>query len=125
MVGKTVILSVLIMSFVMAQNQVEANICCPNTTARSNFNVCRLPGTAEPICATDTGCIIIPGATCPGDYPNDVLKNSGNAVNEYCKLGCASSQNSDARIVNGAVRQCTNACSHLCTNGSAKAVETA
>nr|AAB33006.1 crambin precursor=thionin variant Thi2Ca5 [Crambe abyssinica, seeds, Peptide Partial, 118 aa] [Crambe hispanica subsp. abyssinica] len=118
------------------QNQVEANICCPNTTARSNFNVCRLPGTAEPICATDTGCIIIPGATCPGDYANNILKNSaqGNAVNEYCKWGCASSvcgaltnlQNSDAReIVNGAVRQCTNACFDFCTNGSAKAVETA
>nr|1EJG_A Chain A, CRAMBIN (PRO22,SER22/LEU25,ILE25) [Crambe hispanica subsp. abyssinica] len=46
--------------------------CCPSIVARSNFNVCRLPGTPSEalICATYTGCIIIPGATCPGDYAN-------------------------------------------------------
>ncbi|KAF5186943.1 Thionin-2.2 [Thalictrum thalictroides] len=59
-------------------------------------------------------------------WQSDILGNSG--INEYCKLGCASSvceaistlQISDAgeEVVNGAVEQCTEACSAFCTKGS-------
>ncbi|EOA24931.1 hypothetical protein CARUB_v10018222mg [Capsella rubella] len=134
MEGKTVILSALIMSLVMAQIHVEAKSCCPNTTARNCYNACRFPGAPRPVCASLCGCQIVGGSTCPSGYTQDILENSGNAVNEYCKLGCASSvcgalttlHNSDAsEIVNGAAVQCTKACSELCTKGSSNAVETA
>ncbi|KAG5409653.1 hypothetical protein IGI04_005972 [Brassica rapa subsp. trilocularis] len=103
MEGKFVILSVLIMSLVMAQIQVEAEkICCRNTRARNIF---------------------------------DSYRAQADVVNEYCKVGCTSSlcgplttvQNSGAsEIGDGAVEQCANACSILCTTGSTKlAVETA
>ncbi|XP_023633900.1 thionin [Capsella rubella] len=132
MEGKTMILGLLIVSLVMAQIQVEAKSCCPNTTARNCYNVCRLPGTPRPTCASLCGCKIVEGPTCPPG-PRDILENSGDAFNEYCKLGCASSvcgalttlQNSDANeVVNGAAVQCTKACSELCTKGSSNAVET-
>ncbi|XP_010512185.1 PREDICTED: thionin-like [Camelina sativa] len=136
MEGKTVILSVLIMSLVIAQIQVEAKSCCPNTSARNIYNACRLPGTPRPVCASLSGCKIISGGTCPNGYKHDTLQNSGDAVsvNEYCKLGCASSvcgamntlQSSNAsEIVNGAIAQCAKACSSFCTKGSTTKVETA
>ncbi|XP_010511052.1 PREDICTED: thionin-like [Camelina sativa] len=136
MEGKTVILSVLIMSLVMAQIQVEAKSCCPSTTARNIYNSCRFVGTSRPVCASLSGCKIIGGSTCPNGYKHDTLQNSGDAVsvNEYCKLGCASSvcsamntlQSSDtSEIVNGAIAQCAKACSSFCTKGSATEVETA
>ncbi|KAH0933542.1 hypothetical protein BRARA_C02750 [Brassica rapa] len=134
MEGKTVILGVIIMSLVMAQNQVEAKICCPRTIDRNIYNACRLTGASMTNCANLSGCKIVSGTTCPPGYTHDILQNYGDAVNEYCKLGCASSvcgalttlKNSDAsEIVKGAVSQCTNACSNFCTKGSAKAVETA
>nr|AAB33008.1 crambin precursor=thionin variant Thi2Ca9 [Crambe abyssinica, seeds, Peptide Partial, 135 aa] [Crambe hispanica subsp. abyssinica] len=135
MEGKTVILSVLIMSLVMAQNQVEAaKSCYPTKSARNTFDVCRLTGTSMGLCAAISECKILSVTKCPSNLPYNNLKNSGDAVNEYCKLGCASSvcgslttlQSSDAsEIVDGAVAQCTNACSDFCTKGSAHAVETA
>ncbi|KAJ4905696.1 Thionin-2.2 [Raphanus sativus] len=85
------------------------------------------------VCAQLSGCIVVPGYKCIKKYPYG-LYNSGETVNEYCKLGCASSVCSDlatlqdfdaGEIVNGAVAQCTNACSHFCTKGSAIAVDTA
>ncbi|XP_018474676.1 thionin-like [Raphanus sativus] len=139
MEGKTVILSVLIMSFVMAHNQVEAKVCCPTKEAKLAFYQCYLSG-MRVTCAKKCGCIIA-GETCPPGYPYGTpgypygtFGNSGDIVNEYCKLGCASSvcgalttlQDSDAsEIVNGAVEQCTNACANFCTKGSANSVETA
>ncbi|XP_010494605.1 PREDICTED: thionin isoform X1 [Camelina sativa] len=132
MEGKTLILSVLVMSLVMAQIQVEARSCCPSTTSRNCNNVCRFSGGSKEACAKLCGCKIVEGPCPPG--PRDILENSGDAVNKYCKLGCASSvcgtlttlQNSDAsEIVNGAVVQCTEACSELCTKGSSNEVETA
>ncbi|XP_010470237.1 PREDICTED: thionin isoform X4 [Camelina sativa] len=130
MEGKTVILNVLIMSLVMTQIQVEAKSCCPSTTARNIYNACRLGGASRPVCASLSGCIVVP-AKCPSGYHHDILQNSGEAVNEYCKLGCVSSvcgamntlQSSDVNeIVNGAVAQCTKACSTLCTMGSTNEV---
>ncbi|KFK26918.1 hypothetical protein AALP_AA8G310400 [Arabis alpina] len=81
-----------------------------------------------------SGCISFSGNTCSGAYPYGNLENSDDAVNEYCKLGCGFSvcgalttlQNSEAsEVVNGAVEECTKACSTLCTKGSLGAVETA
>nr|pir thionin variant Thi2Ca7 - Abyssinian crambe [Crambe hispanica subsp. abyssinica] len=87
----------------------------------------------RPFCAKLSSCKILSVTKCPANLPYESLKNSGDAVNEYCMLGCASSvcgattlQTSNAsEIVDGAVAQCTNACSHFCTKGSANAVETA
>ncbi|KAJ4907287.1 putative thionin-2.4 [Raphanus sativus] len=130
MEGKTVILSVLIMSLVMAHNQVEATSCCPSSAARWAYYLCTMSWPITPLCISHTGCI--DSETCPPGYPYAILENSGHTVNEYCKLGCASSacgaltklQKSDANeIVNGAVARCTNACSNFCTKGLANAVE--
>ncbi|XP_010510827.1 PREDICTED: thionin-like [Camelina sativa] len=133
MEGKTVILSVLIMSLVIAQIQVEAKSCCPSTSARNIYNTCRFAGGSQQMCANLSGCKHVNGR-CPNGYQHDTLQNSGDAFNEYCKLGCTSSvcaaivtlQSSDAsEIVNGAVTQCANACSTFCTKSSTTEVETA
>ncbi|XP_010467683.1 PREDICTED: probable thionin-2.4 [Camelina sativa] len=133
MEGKTLIVSVLLMSLFMAQIQVDAKSCCPNTTARNIYNTCRLGGGSRALCANLSGCKIVNGK-CPNGYTHDILENTGDAVNEYCKLGCVSSvcgalttlQNSDAsEIVNGAVEKCANACLTVCTKNSMNAVETA
>ncbi|KFK38502.1 hypothetical protein AALP_AA3G121400 [Arabis alpina] len=136
MEGKTVILSVLIMSPVMTQSQiqVEAEICCPSTSARNDFDTCsNYGGGSASYCASVSECKIVDG-TCPEGYTRDILENSSETVNEYCKLGCASSvcgalttlQNSDAsEVMNKAVEKCTKACSTFCTKGSKIAVKTA
>ncbi|EOA17636.1 hypothetical protein CARUB_v10006002mg [Capsella rubella] len=134
MEGKTLIVSVLLVSLVMAQIQVDAKSCCPNTTARNIYNTCRLPGTPRPTCASLSGCKIISSGRCPNGYTHDVLENTGDAVSEYCKVGCVSSvcgalttlQNSDAsEIVNETAGNCALACSKVCNKGSMNAVETA
>ncbi|XP_010422125.1 PREDICTED: probable thionin-2.4 [Camelina sativa] len=134
MEGKTLIVSVLVMSLFMAQIQVDAKSCCPSTNARNIYNACRIFGTSRQVCANLSGCKIVSGSTCPNGYTKDTLENTGVAVNEYCKVGCVSSvcgalttlQNSDANeIVNEAVEKCANACSTICTKGSINAVETA
>ncbi|CAA0405788.1 unnamed protein product [Arabidopsis thaliana] len=116
MEGKTVISSLLIMSLVLAQIQVEAKICCPTKDDRSS----KCKNTSQTI--------------CPPGYTNDILGNSGDAVNEYCKLGCASSvcgalttlQNFDtSKVLSEAVEQCTKACSSVCTGGSTATVKSA
>ncbi|XP_057807808.1 probable thionin-2.4 [Salvia miltiorrhiza] len=129
MEGKSsLIASALLLSLVLGQIQVEAKSCCPSTTARNIYNACRLAAGSRQMCASLSGCKIIDG-TCPTGWTNDILENTG--VDEYCKLGCASSvcaaistlQNSDASdAVNGAVEKCTQACSAFCTKAS---VETA
>ncbi|KAJ4865928.1 Thionin-2.2 [Raphanus sativus] len=117
----------------MAHNQVEARVCCPSKEARLAFYVCNRTK-ATTTCAQLNGCKIVPETICPSGYPYGHFGNSGNTVNGYCKLGCASSVCSDlatlqdlaaSEIVNGAVAQCTNACSDFCTKGSANAVDTA
>ncbi|CAF2138720.1 hypothetical protein BRARA_B01736 [Brassica rapa] len=133
---KTVILSVLISSLVMAQIQVEAKTCCPTTTARRIFDSCYGPSVPLTFCARISGCHLFPqSTTCPPEFPANRLENSADVVNEYCKLRCTSSvcgplttlQNSGAsEIGDGAVEDCAKACSGFCTNGSTKlAVETA
>lgn len=78
MEGKTVILSVLIMSLVMAQIQVEAKSCCPSTTARNIYNVCRIGDAASrPTCAKLSGCKLVEGKICPPGWEKDILENSG------------------------------------------------
>ncbi|CAA7042921.1 unnamed protein product [Microthlaspi erraticum] len=116
------------MCLVMAQTQVEARqrACCPNLVAINKYNVCRIAG-SQSTCASISQCILVDGS-CPPGYPYGTLElNSGDAVNEYCKLGCVSSvcgaittlQSFDkSEIVDGAVEQCTKACLTLCTKGS-------
>ncbi|CAH2048047.1 unnamed protein product [Thlaspi arvense] len=137
MEGKTVILSVLIMTLIMAQIQVDAKICCPSESARIAYELCLgAYGGSSMTCLPMIGCKDVAENTCPPGYPNGILKNSaqGDAVNEYCKLGCAFSvcgavttlQNSDANeIWDGAVEQCTNACSTICNKGFLTAVKSA
>ncbi|EOA29570.1 hypothetical protein CARUB_v10016370mg [Capsella rubella] len=132
--AKTLVLSVLVMSLFMAQIQVDAKSCCPSSTARNIYNTCRFGGVPSSICVGLSGCLLIGGSKCPNGYTYDVLENTGNAVQNYCKLGCVSSvcgaltilENSDAsKIVTGAVEKCVNACSTVCTKGSMNAVEIA
>ncbi|CAH2048046.1 unnamed protein product [Thlaspi arvense] len=134
MEGRAVILSVVIMTLLMGQIQAEPTLCCPNLSARTAYITCRMGGASDATCLTRTGCIGVSGDTCPPGYPDDILKNPGDAVNEYCKLGCAFSvcgamtalKNSDANgIWNGAAEQCTNACSTLCNKGSLTTVKSA
>ncbi|XP_010455585.1 PREDICTED: probable thionin-2.4 [Camelina sativa] len=133
MEGKTLVVSVLVLSLFMAHIQVDAKSCCPSTSARNIYNVCRLSGGPRQVCASLSGCKIVSVSTCPNGYTNDTLENTGDIVEEYCKVGCVSSvcralttlQNSDAsEIVNGAVEKCANACSTICTKSSIDAVET-
>ncbi|XP_010440937.1 PREDICTED: probable thionin-2.4 [Camelina sativa] len=133
MEGKTLILSVLVMSLFMAQIQVDAKSCCPSTAARYVYNYCRLEGAPRKSCAKLSRCKLVNGE-CPNGYTKDILENTGDAVNKYCNVGCVSSiccalttlNNSDAsEIVNRAVEKCVMACSTICTKGSINAVETA
>lgn len=78
MKGRSVVLSVLIMSIVLARIQVEAKICCPTTTAKEAYVVCRFRGSLRAVCAFRNGCKIIDdGTSCPPGFPNDNLENSG------------------------------------------------
>ncbi|XP_010435746.1 PREDICTED: probable thionin-2.4 [Camelina sativa] len=133
MEGKTLILSVLVMSLFMAQIQVDAKSCCPSTTARNIYNSCRFAGGSRERCSSISGCKIVNGK-CPSGYTKDILENTGDVLNEYCNVGCVSTicgalttlHNSDAsEIVSGAVENCVMACSTICTKGSINAVETA
>ncbi|RID71414.1 hypothetical protein BRARA_C03354 [Brassica rapa] len=128
MEGKSVILSLLIMSLVMVQIQVEARVCCPSQQSRNAYTAC-LIAFSRSICLPASGCLEISGNVCPSGYPNDILENFGNNVNEYCKLGCTSSvcgamtslHNSGAgEIVKEAFEQCTKGCATLCNKGSVK-----
>ena len=83
MEGKTVILGVIIMSLVMAQNQVEAKICCPRTIDRNIYNACRLTGASMTNCANLSGCKIVSGTTCPPGYTHDILQNYGNLISFF------------------------------------------
>ncbi|EOA17642.1 hypothetical protein CARUB_v10006008mg [Capsella rubella] len=133
MEGKTLIVSVLVMSLFMAQIQVDAKSCCPTSTARNIYNTCRVVGGSRPSCAGLSGCKIVDGS-CPNGYTNENLENTGDVVSGYCKVGCVSSvcgglttlQNSDAsEIVNEAAGNCALACSKVCNKGSMNAVGTA
>ncbi|XP_010503184.1 PREDICTED: thionin-2.2-like [Camelina sativa] len=131
------LMTVLMMSLLMVQIQVEAKICCPSQNARTAYTVCDYtPKIPQFVCLYSTGCTKVPdNGRCPSGSIYKRLENSGDAVNEYCKLGCASSvcstmttlRNSDAsEIVDAAVEKCTKACSILCTKGFVKpAFETA
>ncbi|XP_019088101.1 PREDICTED: thionin-2.1-like [Camelina sativa] len=125
------------MSLLMVQIQVEAKICCPSQKARTAYTICDwTPKIPHIICLHTTGCEEMASYNlCSKGFIYHNLENSGDNINEYCKLGCATSvcnavttlKNSDAsEVVNGAVEKCTKACSILCTNGFVKpALETA
>ncbi|XP_010426003.1 PREDICTED: thionin-2.2-like [Camelina sativa] len=131
------LMTVLMMSLLMVQIQVEAKICCPSQNARTAYTICDYtPKIPQFACLLSTGCKKVnDDGRCPSGSIYSRLENSGDAVNEYCKLGCASSvcsamttlRNSDGtEIVAGAVENCTKACSIFCTKGFVKpALETA
>ncbi|CAH8283572.1 unnamed protein product [Eruca vesicaria subsp. sativa] len=128
MEGKSVI-SVLIMSLVMVQIQVEATVCCPSERARKAYTIC-LYGSLPSTCARVCGCVkVSSGNVCPSGYPNDILEKSGNNANEYCKLGCASSvcgamttfHNSGAsEVVDETFERCAKTCATFCNKGFIK-----
>ncbi|KAL5707260.1 hypothetical protein ACHQM5_025329 [Ranunculus cassubicifolius] len=110
MKGSTLILVLVTLGLIVAQAHIEAKSCCPTTTARNVYNICRLAKTPRTICSS-TWNVISTSA------PSDIIR--------YCKLGCTSSmcfpittpQNSadgeDEEIV-----RCNKACSYICTKGS-------
>ncbi|XP_010454564.1 PREDICTED: probable thionin-2.4 [Camelina sativa] len=138
MEGKTMILSMLIMSLMMAQIQVDAVVlkaCCPTRAARIIYSACMVKGKGIQYCSDISKCqIVVANIVCPSLLPHDILGIAGDTVTEYCNLGCTSSvcgalttlRDSDpSETVNGAVEQCVEICSTLCTKGSITAVETA
>nr|CAA57350.1 thionin class 1 [Tulipa gesneriana] len=112
---------VVILGLVVAQTQVEAKSCCRTTAARNCYNVCRLGGTPQTLCARTCDCIHITTGNCPRSHP---------------KLGSASSTSSTTNVddealdvvdevldvakeaMKEAVERCNNACSEVCTKGS-------
>ena len=78
MEGKNVILSLLIMSLVMVQIQVEARVCCPSQQSRNAYTAC-LIAFSRSICLPASGCLEISGNVCPSGYPNDILENFGKS----------------------------------------------
>ncbi|KFK38156.1 hypothetical protein AALP_AA3G076300 [Arabis alpina] len=135
MEGKRVIISAIIMSIFMAQIRVEAiQACCPTREAHKIFDKCIGGYKGYIRCASVSGCLIIEENNCPPGFTHAILENSGDAVNEYCKMGCVSSvcgamttlKNSDeSEIMNGAVEKCVKTCSTLYTKGSMAAFQTA
>jgi len=81
MEGKTLIVSVLIMSLFMAQNQVDANICCPSIQARTFYNACLFAVGSPSSCIRNSSCLDISESTCPRGYTNDILENTGRLIN--------------------------------------------
>lgn len=78
MEGKTAILSVIIMSLLLAQIQVEAvKTCCPTTNARLIFDRCLAIGIHMILCLDTTGCKISSRPTCPPNFPANRVDNPG------------------------------------------------
>uniref|UniRef100_A0ACD5ZFD1 Uncharacterized protein n=1 Tax=Avena sativa TaxID=4498 RepID=A0ACD5ZFD1_AVESA len=130
---KSLIICVLILGLVLEQVQVEGKSCCKDTTARNCYNVCRIPGTPRPICATSCRCKIISGNKCPKDYPklhDDPDAGTPNAI-EFCNMGCISSicdnmnnaYRGEEREID--VELCGNACASFCNQITARASVTA
>ncbi|TPP94815.1 hypothetical protein FJR56_24625 [Salmonella enterica] len=120
---KSVLISALILGLVLEHIQVDAKSCCPSTTARNIYNTCRVPGTARPVCAKLSGCIIQEAKKCEPPYDHLSLFPHSDEVGviDFCKLGCTSSvcNNINAFVgseeVNDAVEHCNNACYRFCT----------
>jgi len=76
MEGKSVAVTLLLLSLIMGQIQVEAKSCCPSTAARNIYNTCRFGGGTRPFCASVSGCKIVDG-NCPSGYDKSTLENTG------------------------------------------------
>ncbi|KAF5196396.1 Thionin [Thalictrum thalictroides] len=141
MEGKgNVVLGVLILCLVVAQTQVEAIRCCKNPLGSACYVACSKTLVSyvvdcEEKCECRSG--FEKDRICPNgyDYPTipfltNIENSAGDTINEFCKLGCASSECnaistlkiSDAgeEVVNEAMRKCNNACSAFCTKGSTR-----
>uniref|UniRef100_A0ACD5YY47 Uncharacterized protein n=1 Tax=Avena sativa TaxID=4498 RepID=A0ACD5YY47_AVESA len=126
---KSVVICVLVLGIVLEQVQVEGKSCCKDTMARNCYNVCRIPGTPRPVCATTCRCKIISGNKCPKDYPKlhgDPDAGTPNAI-EFCNMGCMSSicdnmnnaYNVEDKEID--VELCGNACTSFCNQIIARA----
>ncbi|CAN6180652.1 unnamed protein product [Urochloa humidicola] len=114
----TVLICVFMLGIILEQVQVEGKSCCPTTTARNCYNVCRLPGTARETCAKLCGCKIISGSKCPAGWDKlNYLPNSGKLGRiDYCKLGCSSIMCNNMNNVDGSVEHCGDACDQFCND---------
>ena len=85
MEGKTVAVTLLLLSLVLGQIQVEAKSCCPTTTARNLYNVCRFAGVSRKECAKLAGCEIVDG-DCPPGSDKSTLENTGKINSSFLRL---------------------------------------
>ena len=84
MEGKTVVMAVLLLSLVVGQIQVEAKSCCPSTSARNIYNICRLKA-SRATCGKISGCKFVDKPPCPGDFDHDILQKTGK-INSFLLL---------------------------------------
>ncbi|KAI3907950.1 hypothetical protein MKW98_003595 [Papaver atlanticum] len=132
------IMGVLILGLLIVQTPVEAKSCCKSTVGRNCYNACRLRF-ARQVCASTCSCKIVGGNRCPRGYPKlsgflnsedfedqTNVEDQAYQINEYCKLGCVSSECGDNVITTSQpsqkpdeeVERCNNACLELCNKNS-------
>ncbi|RZC43396.1 hypothetical protein C5167_036343 [Papaver somniferum] len=127
------IMGVLVLGLLVVQTPVEAKSCCKSTVGRNCYNACRLRF-ARQVCASTCSCKIVGGNRCPRGYPKvsgflnseefeqqTDVEDQASQINEYCKLGCVSSECGDNMITtprsqtsDEEVQRCNNACLELC-----------
>ncbi|KAI3894528.1 hypothetical protein MKX03_027558 [Papaver bracteatum] len=123
------IMGVLILGLLIVQTPVEAKRCCKTAFGRYCYNLCRL---TSPRTNCDRICNCFRwGGRCPREYPylsayQTNVKDQAYQINEYCKLGCVSSECGD-NIINTSqpaqksdeeVERCNNACLEICNKNS-------
>ncbi|KAI3962234.1 hypothetical protein MKX01_030784 [Papaver californicum] len=126
------VMGILILGLFLVQTPVEAKSCCKSTVGRNCYNACRLRF-ARKTCASTCSCKIVGGNRCPSGYPKlsgflnsedfedqTNIEDQAYQINEYCKLGCISSECGDnitttpQKYSEEEVEQCNNVCLELC-----------
>ncbi|KAI3895067.1 hypothetical protein MKX03_004141 [Papaver bracteatum] len=140
------IMGVLILGLLIVQTPVEAKSCCKTAFGRHCYNLCRLTSPRQN-CDRICFCIRFFGSRCPREFPHlkgflnpedqayqTNVKDQAYQINEYCKLGCVSSECGDNIITTSQpaqksdeeVERCNNACLEICNkNSNTEAVVTA
>ncbi|RZC93482.1 hypothetical protein C5167_007295 [Papaver somniferum] len=133
----SLIMGLLILGSFIVQTPVEAKSCCKSTVGRNCYNACRLRF-ARQVCASTCSCKIVGGNKFPRGYPKlsgflnseefeqqTNVEDHASQINEYCKLGCVSSECGDNMIAtpqsptsDEEVERCNNACLELCNKNS-------
>ncbi|CAN6334078.1 unnamed protein product [Urochloa humidicola] len=119
----TILICALVLGIVLEQVQVEGKSCCPSTTARNCYNICRLPGVDRETCASLCGCKIISESKCPSGWDKlNLLPNYGKLARmEYCSLGCRFIACNNIKNVDGSVERCGDACDRICNEDTSTA----